>query len=32
MFCAIGVYTLNYNTFDVYTVAIFGIIGYVWSS
>jgi TctA family transporter len=31
VFCTIGVYSLNYNTFDIFTTAIFGIIGYVWS-
>jgi TctA family transporter len=27
----IGVYSLNYNVFDIYTMAIFGIIGYLWT-
>ncbi|MDY3331413.1 MAG: tripartite tricarboxylate transporter permease [Pelistega sp.] len=31
LFCAIGVYSLNYNTFDIYMMGIFGIIGYIWS-
>jgi TctA family transporter len=31
VFCTIGVYSLNYNTFDIFTTAIFGVIGYVWS-
>ncbi|OZI33100.1 hypothetical protein CEG14_19835 [Bordetella genomosp. 1] len=31
VFCTIGVYSLNYNVFDVFMFAIFGIIGYVWS-
>lgn len=31
LFCSIGVYSLNYNVFDIYMMAIFGIIGYVWS-
>ena len=31
VFCTIGVYSLNYNTFDIFMFAIFGIIGYVWS-
>jgi len=31
VFCTIGVYSLNYNVFDIYTTAIFGIVGYVWS-
>ncbi|CAM5187224.1 tripartite tricarboxylate transporter permease [Oligella ureolytica] len=31
LFCVIGVYSLNYNVFDIYTMAIFGIIGYLWT-
>ncbi|ARP93192.1 tripartite tricarboxylate transporter permease [Bordetella genomosp. 13] len=31
VFCTIGVYSLNYNTFDILMFAIFGIIGYVWA-
>ncbi|CAM4117334.1 tripartite tricarboxylate transporter permease [Bordetella tumulicola] len=31
VFCTIGVYSLNYNTFDIYTTAIFGVIGYFWA-
>lgn len=31
VFCTIGVYSLNYNVFDIFMFAIFGIIGYVWS-
>ncbi|HLU02508.1 MAG TPA: tripartite tricarboxylate transporter permease [Advenella sp.] len=31
LFCSIGVYSLNYNVFDIYVMAIFGIIGYFWS-
>jgi TctA family transporter len=31
VFCTIGVYSLNYNTFDIYTTAMFGVIGYVWA-
>ncbi|MCD0505082.1 tripartite tricarboxylate transporter permease [Bordetella petrii] len=31
VFCTIGVYSLNYNTFDIFTTAIFGVVGYVWS-
>ena len=31
VFCTIGVYSLNYNVFDIYTTAIFGVIGYIWS-
>ncbi len=30
LFCAIGVYTINNNVFDIWTVAIFGFLGYVW--
>jgi TctA family transporter len=28
LFCAIGVYTTNNNTWDIWMVAIFGVIGY----
>ncbi|MBA4788489.1 MAG: tripartite tricarboxylate transporter permease [Pseudomonadota bacterium] len=28
-FCCIGVYSVNNNTFDVYTMAMFGVAGYV---
>jgi putative tricarboxylic transport membrane protein len=28
LFCAIGVYSTNNNTFDIWTVGIFGVIGY----
>lgn len=31
VFCTIGVYSLNYNVFDIFMFAIFGIVGYVWS-
>ncbi|GAB1576542.1 tripartite tricarboxylate transporter permease [Bordetella petrii] len=31
VFCTIGVYSLNYNTFDIYTTAIFGVVGYFWA-
>ena len=31
VFCTIGVYSLNYNVFDIFVFAIFGIIGYIWS-
>ncbi len=31
LFCSVGVYSLNYNVFDIYVMAVFGIIGYVWS-
>jgi len=30
LFCCIGVYTLNNNTFDVYLTALFAVIGYVF--
>ncbi len=30
LFCAIGVYSTNNNTFDVWMVAIFGIVGYAF--
>jgi TctA family transporter len=30
LFCCIGVYTLNNNTFDVYMTALFALIGYVF--
>ena len=30
LFCAIGVYSTNNNTFDIWTVAVFGVIGYVF--
>ena len=29
LFCAIGVYSTNNNTLDIWMVAIFGVIGYV---
>ena len=28
LFCAIGVYSLNNNAFDVYAIAFFGVLGY----
>jgi putative tricarboxylic transport membrane protein len=31
IFCAIGVYSLNNNVFDVYQTLLFGIIGYLFS-
>ncbi|SAI19849.1 membrane protein [Bordetella ansorpii] len=31
VFCTIGVYSLNYNTFDIFMFAAFGIVGYLWS-
>ena len=30
LFCCIGVYTLNNNTFDVYLTALFALIGYAF--
>ncbi len=30
LFCAIGVYTLNNNVWDVWMVAMFGTLGYIW--
>ena len=30
LFCTIGVYSLNYNTFDIFLFAMFGVIGYIW--
>jgi putative tricarboxylic transport membrane protein len=30
LFCCIGVYTLNNNTFDVYMTAFFAVVGYVF--
>lgn len=29
MFCIIGAYSLNYNVFDIYLMAVFGVLGYV---
>ena len=31
VFCTIGVYSLKNDPFDIYTTAVFGIIGYIWS-
>ena len=31
VFCTIGVYSLNYNVFDIFVFAVFGVIGYLWS-
>ncbi|CAM4032910.1 tripartite tricarboxylate transporter permease [Bordetella tumulicola] len=31
VFCTIGVYSLNYNTFDIFITAIFGVVGYIWA-
>src|SRR3546814_19505552 len=30
LFCTIGVYSLNSNVFDIWMLAIFGLVGYVW--
>ncbi|ANN78008.1 tripartite tricarboxylate transporter permease [Bordetella flabilis] len=30
IFCTIGVYSLNYNVFDILVTAVFGVVGYVW--
>ncbi|MDQ8017520.1 MAG: tripartite tricarboxylate transporter permease, partial [Bordetella sp.] len=30
LFCAIGVYSTNNNTFDIWMVGIFGVIGYAF--
>jgi len=30
LFCALGVYTTNNNTFDIWMVALFGVIGYAF--
>ena len=31
VFCAIGVFSLNNSTFDIYLMAFFGILGYVFA-
>ncbi|HEY9280123.1 MAG TPA: tripartite tricarboxylate transporter permease, partial [Eoetvoesiella sp.] len=31
VFCTIGVYSLNYNVFDIWMTALFGLIGYIWA-
>ncbi len=31
VFCAIGVFTINGNTFDIYLMALFGVLGYVFA-
>src|SRR5690606_32858827 len=31
VFCTIGVYSLNYNVFDILVTAAFGLVGYLWS-
>ncbi|VFR18591.1 Tricarboxylate transport membrane protein TctA [plant metagenome] len=31
VFCTVGVYSLNYNVFDIYITAVFAMVGYVWA-
>lgn len=31
VFCTIGVYSLNYNVFDIWMTAAFGFVGYIWA-
>ncbi|HLU80201.1 MAG TPA: tripartite tricarboxylate transporter permease, partial [Burkholderiaceae bacterium] len=31
VFCTIGVYSLNYNVFDIWVTAAFGLVGYIWA-
>ncbi len=31
VFCTIGVYSLNYNVFDIWVTAAFGLVGYIWT-
>jgi len=31
VFCTIGVYSLNYNVFDIWVTALFGAVGYLWA-
>jgi TctA family transporter len=31
VFCTIGVYSLNYNAFDIFVTAVFGAVGYIWA-
>jgi TctA family transporter len=31
VFCCIGVYTVNNTTFDVWIIAVFGVIGYIFA-
>jgi putative tricarboxylic transport membrane protein len=31
VFCTVGVYSLNYNVFDILVTAAFGLVGYIWS-
>jgi len=30
LFCGIGIYSLSYNTFDIYIAALFGLLGYIF--
>ena len=30
LFCGIGIYSLAYNTFDIYIAALFGLLGYIF--
>ncbi len=30
LFCGIGIYSLSYNTFDIYVAALFGLLGYLF--
>jgi TctA family transporter len=30
LFCGIGIYTLSYNTFDIYMAVLFGLLGYIF--
>ena len=32
VFCCIGVYTVNNTTFDVWIIAVFGVVGYIFAS
>jgi putative tricarboxylic transport membrane protein len=29
LFCLIGAYSINYSTFDIYTMLVFGVLGYL---
>ena len=31
VFCTVGVYSLNYNVFDIWMTAAFGLVGYIWA-
>src|SRR3546814_5363854 len=31
VFCTIGVYSLDYNAFNIGATALFGLIGYIWA-